>query len=374
MPPGRFLLPRPLLSGNSGERQRPRFAAATIRPTWARLIAIVSYLERIQTLEGREAEIEGRFEAETRAYESRIRQELQTAMEAELAALSSAQNGEESEEDIRERYTEELQERLNAFYEEQEARREEEVTLLTRERDEAARLLDEENRYREQLVQELDELTAAGAGDALQGTATDPNVPVADSAIVEALRTTVRRLEAELRAYRHGSIEAQPETATQISRGPEDETASIQASATAAGRRRALSEVVSLIEAMEAARRGNAGAGGSAVAGDVALSEVERAVEDLLALYTTIERREYRRIGSVSLASGGAISAEIIGSTKPAIGSVVEIRRGVDGSRETRIAKGRVSDVSGERFVIEVTATLEPGSSPMVLDTVYLEE
>jgi hypothetical protein len=126
------------------------------------------------------------------------------------------------------------------------------------------------------------------------------------------------------------------------------------------------------LEAVEAGESA-LGAGGGA-SEDPALRRIREAIEEIVEPYRVVETRSYRRIASVSLVSGREVSAEIIGAGRPELGARVEIRRRLSDSRELRVARGLVTEVSGERITIEVDALLTPEEPPRVLDTVYLEE
>lgn len=348
-------------------RELRREAEAEIR---RRDEAIARYLQQIQRLEDREATLLAELERERRRYASEARQEL----EQELGAGASEAEIEAA-----------LRERLAEFDREQESALRSSLARIEDDRLEAVRLLEEENRLRNEAARELDEMveaeseasdvTAAGApsetADALPLPVAGIGASHSDLPIVEALSATVRRLEEELRRYQQGAaqgtspVPAAPPAASES--GPSPTVAEMQAA-----RQELSRDVLDMLQAVEAGEIAP-GTGGSA-SDDPALRRIRDAIEEIVEPYRVVETRSYRRIASVSLVSGGEVSAEIIGAGRPAVGAPVEIRRRISDSRELRVARGRITGVSGERISIEVDTVLTPQEPPRVLDTVYLEE
>ncbi len=331
-------------------RELRREAEAEIR---RRDEAIAEYLQRIEDLEAREMEVREEFAAERRRFEAALRRELAAGAE-----------GAPTEEEIRER--------LAAFDERQAIARGAALESLATRRDEAARLLEEEDRLRSELVEELDELETEEPG----GVSQSP--PAFELSLVQALQGTIRRLEDELRRYRQEERVPQPSRGSQGGRSPEgaSEAGFSAAGLSAAGRRdgeaELAAEVLDLLETVE--RSGSTPLSPEELAENPELGQIQEAVDRLLEPYRVAETRSYRRIASVSLVTEGELSAEIIGAGRPPEGATVEIRRRIDNNRELRVARGRVVSVGGERMVIDVTTLMSPERPPQVLDTVYLEE
>lgn len=323
-------------------RELRREAQAEIR---RRDEAIAEYLRRIESLEEQEMEIREEFAAERRRLEAVLRRELAAGAE-----------GAPSEEEIRER--------LAAFDAQQEVARQAALESLTAQRDEAARLLEEEDRLRNELVEELDELdeletaTPGGPGIGSQSP------PAFELSLVEALQGTIRRLEDELRRYRQEARTPRPAAGLPESEPPETPPREVETELAA--------DVLGLLEAIEAS--GSTPLSPEELAENPQLGQIQQAVERLLEPYRVVETRNYRRIASVSLVADGELSAEIIGAGRPPEGATVEVRRRIDENQELRVARGRVVSVSGERMVIDVTTLMTPERPPQVLDTVYLEE
>ena len=329
--------------------------------------AIARYLERIQRLEDQEATLLANLQEERRRYASEVRQELEG--EIGFGATEAEVN-------------EALRERLEEFDREQEGALRSSLAQIEDDRMEAVRLLEEENRLRRQAAQELDDIEDAeaaafdwNAGEAPSATAGAVTLPEAgigtsrsDLPIVEALSATVRRLEEELRRYQQGAPPGTPGTPA-----PTSATGSGLPDAEAQAARRELSrDVLELLKAVEAGERAF-GTGGLAT-DDPALRRIGEAIEEIVEPYRVVETRSYRRIAAVSLVSGREVSAEIIGAGRPEIGAPVEIRRRLSDSAELRVARGRITGISGERITIDVATVLTPEEPPRVLDTVYLEE
>jgi len=320
-------------------RELRREAQAEIR---RRDEAIAEYLRRIERLEAQEMEVREEFATERRRFEAVLRRELEAGAE-----------GAPSEKEIRER--------LAAFDAQQEVARGAALESLATRREEAARLLEEEDRLRNELVEELDELETVAPAEP-GGASQSP--PAFELSLVEALQATIRRLEDELRRYRQEERVPQP--------SPSVPEAGLSEAGRREGEAELAAEVLDLLTAVE--RSGSTPLSPEELAENPELGRIQEAVDRLLEPYRVVETRSYRRIASVSLVADGELSAEIIGAGRPPEGATVEIRRRIDNDRELRVARGRVVAVGGERMIIDITTLMSPERPPQVLDTVYLEE